>query len=173
MTDVTKEDEVLERLGALSSPRGFLMETVSIITEGVEHLIRSAFRQDDYAVKYAIEPLLNRQGPLSELPVRLKLLLGLGMISLSTYQDLELFIRLQDWLCESRQDYRFADPALLARLQELHGLPPLGLPELPGSTAADPLLLAMQQERQDQMVRSSLLLCVSALVLELAKESPI
>jgi len=149
------------------------METVAVITDGVEYLIRSAFRQDDYAVKYAIEPLLNREGPLSELPVRLKLLLGLGMISLSTYQDLELFIRLQDWLCESRQDYRFAEPALLERLRGLHGLSPLALPDLPASTAADPLLLAMQQERQDQMVRSSLLLCVSALVLELAKESPI
>ncbi|GAA4500816.1 MltR family transcriptional regulator [Pseudaeromonas paramecii] len=157
----------------MSSPRGFFMETVSIITDGVEHLIRSAFRQDDYAVKYAIEPLLNRQGPLSELPVRLKLLLGLGMISLNTYQDLELFIRLRDWLCESRQDYRFSDPALLDRLQALHGLQLEGLPLLTAPVAADPLLAAMQLERQDQMVRSSLLLCVSALVLELAKESPI
>ena len=174
MHDETKEDEILERLGGLDNPRGFFMETVCIVEEGVEQLLRRAFRQEEYAVKYAIEPLLNREGPLSELSVRLKLMLALGMLSVQAYQDLELFIKLRDWLCDSRKDYRFSDEAVFSRLTALASLQTIGVPRLPVADAAgDPLHYGMQRERQDQMTRSALLLCVSSLVSELGKESPI
>ncbi|MFC3914821.1 MltR family transcriptional regulator [Pseudaeromonas sharmana] len=174
MHDLTKEDEILERLAGLDNPRGFFMETVSIVAEGVEQMLRRAFRQEEYAVKYAIEPLLNREGPLSELSVRLKLMLALGMLSATAYQDLELFIKLRDWLCDSRKDYRFSDEALFNRLTALCSLQAVGVPRLPNADAAgDALLYAMQRDRQDQMTRSALLLCVTRVVSELGKESPI
>ncbi|WP_421297910.1 MltR family transcriptional regulator, partial [Aeromonas sp. 700722] len=65
-----QEDEVLERLNEQDGPRGFFLEAVTILEEAVDSLMRRAFRQEEYAVKYAIEPLLNQSGPLGQLEVR-------------------------------------------------------------------------------------------------------
>ncbi len=81
-----QEDEVLERLNEQDGPRGFFLEAVTILEEAVDSLMRRAFRQEEYAVKYAIEPLLNQSGPLGQLEVRLKLIFALGLISLERYQ---------------------------------------------------------------------------------------
>ncbi|MGY2438018.1 MltR family transcriptional regulator, partial [Escherichia coli] len=51
-----QEDEVLERLNEQDGPRGFFLEVVTILEEAVDSLMRRAFRQEEYAVKYAIEP---------------------------------------------------------------------------------------------------------------------
>ena len=56
-----QEDEVLERLNEQDGPRGFFLEVVTILEEAVDSLMRRAFRQEEYAVKYAIEPLLNQR----------------------------------------------------------------------------------------------------------------
>lgn len=48
------------------------------------------FRKDDYAVKYAVEPLLEGDGPLGKLSVRLKLLFALGAISREVYEDISI-----------------------------------------------------------------------------------
>ncbi|MBF4190326.1 hypothetical protein ISX56_34390, partial [Serratia ureilytica] len=48
--------------------------------EAINVLVVQVFRKDDYAVKYAVEPLLSGSGPLGELSVRLKLMYGLGVI---------------------------------------------------------------------------------------------
>ena len=174
MTYVTQEDELFERLASADNPRGFFLEVVAVIEEGADHLLRSAFRQEEFAVKYAIEPLLNRQGPLSELSVRLKLMLALGMFSLETYQDLELCIKLRDWLGDDIRNYRFSDEALFTRLKRLHCFQSLGIPELPTLAADDDkLLYQMQLDRQDQVIRSALLLSIATIVQELGKESPI
>lgn len=174
MTYVTQEDELFERLAPADNPRGFFLEVVAVIEEGADHLLRSAFRQEEFAVKYAIEPLLNRQGPLSELTVRLKLMLALGMFSLETYQDLELCIKLRDWLSDDIRNYRFSDEALFTRLKRLHCLQSLGIPERPTLAADDDkLLYQMQLDRQDQVIRSALLLSIATIVQELGKESPI
>lgn len=169
-----KEDEILERLAEPGEPRVFFEAVVDILEEGADHLLRSAFRQDDYAVKYAIEPLLNREGPLSDLSVRLRLMLGLGMLSLEIYEDLDRVIKLRDWLRMDIRNYRFSDEAVLQRLLRLHCLQKVGLPPLTlADPDADPVLYLMQLERQDQVVRSSLQLALTATLLELAKESPI
>ena len=145
-----------------------------IIEENADHLLRGAFRQEEYAVKYAIEPLLNRQGPLSELTVRLRLMLGLGMLAVETFEDLERMIKLRDWLTLDIRNYRFSDEVVLQRLQRLHSLQRIGLPPLPPlDPEADHQLYLMQLDRQDQMVQSALQLAISATVLELARESPI
>ena len=98
MSTLQYEDDILERLATLETPGQFVAEVVVIIEELVDRLIRGAFRQDDYAVKYAIEPLLNQEGPLSDLGLRLKLLLALGLISPKIYHDLEVFLGLHDLL---------------------------------------------------------------------------
>ena len=52
------ENRVLERLNAGKTVRSFLIATVELLTEAVNILVLQVFRKDDYAVKYAVEPLL-------------------------------------------------------------------------------------------------------------------
>ena len=77
------ENRVLERLNAGKTVRSFLIATVELLTEAVNILVLQVFRKDDYAVKYAVEPLLDGDGPLGDLSVRLKLIYGLGVMSIA------------------------------------------------------------------------------------------
>lgn len=61
------ENRVLERLNAGKTVRSFLIATVELLTEAVNILVLQVFRKDDYAVKYAVEPLLEGSGPLGAL----------------------------------------------------------------------------------------------------------
>jgi mannitol operon repressor len=62
-----------------------LIAAVELLTEAVNILVLQVFRKDDYAVKYAVEPLLDGSGPLGDLS--LKLIYGLGVISRHEYED--------------------------------------------------------------------------------------
>lgn len=75
------ENQVLEKLNAGKTVRSFLIAAVELLAEALNVLVVQVFRKDDYAVKYAVEPLLSGSGPLGELSVRLKLMYGLGVIS--------------------------------------------------------------------------------------------
>ncbi len=72
------ENRVLERLNAGKTVRSFLITAVELLTEAVNLLVLQVFRKDDYAVKYAVEPLLDGDGPLGDLSVRLKTHLRVG-----------------------------------------------------------------------------------------------
>ncbi|VTR58452.1 Mannitol repressor protein [Serratia fonticola] len=71
------------------------------------------FRKDDYAVKYAVEPLLSGAGPLGELSVRLKLMYGWGVISRHEYEDAELLMAMREELNHDGSEYRFIDDEIL------------------------------------------------------------
>ncbi|MGL4720530.1 MAG: MltR family transcriptional regulator, partial [Kluyvera intermedia] len=86
------ENRVLERLNARQTLTGFIQTAVGLLAEAVDLLILQAFRKDDYAVKYAVEPLLEGSGPLANLSVRLKLIYAMGVISRDEYEDIELLV---------------------------------------------------------------------------------
>ena len=165
-----QEDEVLERLNEQDGPRGFFLEVVTILEEAVDSLMRRAFRQEEYAVKYAIEPLLNQ----SQLEVRLKLIFALGLISLERYQDLEAYLKIRDFLVRDPKDYRFSDKPIRDLLARLHGVSQGGMmPQEAPANEEDWPFYQMQLNRLDQVVRSALVLAVADCVTELHKESPI
>ena len=114
------ENRVLERLNAGRSVRSFLIAAVELLTEAVNLLVLQVFRKDDYAVKYAVEPLLLGDGPLGELSVRLKLIYGLGVISRHEYEDCELLMALREELNHDGTEYRFSDDEILGPFGELH-----------------------------------------------------
>lgn len=114
------ENRVLERLNAGRSVRSFLIAAVELLAEAVNLLVLQVFRKDDYAVKYAVEPLLLGDGPLGELSVRLKLIYGLGVISRHEYEDGELLLALREELNHDSGDYRFTDDEILGPFGELH-----------------------------------------------------
>lgn len=100
------------------------------MTEAVNILVLQVFRKDDYAVKYAVEPLLDGDGPLGDLSVRLKLIYGLGVISRAEYEDAELLMALREELNHDGNEYSFTDDEILGPFGELHcvaALPPTPL----------------------------------------------
>ena len=146
------ENRVLERLNAGKTVRSFLIATVELLTEAVNILVLQVFRKDDYAVKYAVEPLLEGSGPLGDLSVRLKLIYGLGVISRAEYEDAELLMALREELNHDGNEYSFTDDEIIGPFGELHCV--AALPPTPQFDDSDAELLAMQKLRYQQMVRS-------------------
>lgn len=164
------ENRILEKLNARQTLTGFIQTSVNLLAEAVDQLILQAFRKDDYAVKYAVEPLLEGSGPLANLSVRLKLIYALGVISRDEYEDVELLLALNNELQPGNIIYSFTDDEILGPVSMLHcmtALPPpptLHLPE----DVVDDALVTMQEQRYQQMVRSTLVLSVTDLVTRLA-----
>ena len=163
------ENQILEKLTHKSGIHLFVKEVIVLITQAVDQLILKVFRKDDYAVKYAVEPLLTGDGPLGELPVRLKLLFALGAISRDIYEDIELFLALNDSLSQKNEGLSFADDEIIGSIKMLHCLEPL--PELMRFDQPEDIIdnqfIKLQKDRYQQMVKSSLILSVSALVIEI------
>lgn len=164
------ENRVLESLNAAKTVRSFMLKAVELLAEAVSILMLQIFRKDDYAVKYAVEPLMTGGGPLGDLSVRLKLIYGLGMISRKEYEDAELVLALGEELFHDESDYRFTDDEILGPITELHCVTALPQPPemLAGSESADPLLIPMQQQRYQQVVRSTLVLSLTALISQIS-----
>lgn len=110
------ENRVLEHLNAGKTVRSFLMAAVDLLAEALNILVVQIFRKDDYAVKYAVEPLLVGDGPLSELSVRLKLVYALGVITRHEYEDAELLMALREELNHDGTEYRFTDDEISGHL---------------------------------------------------------
>lgn len=156
------ENRVLERLNTGRTVRSFLIAAVELLSEAVNLLVIQVFRKDDYAVKYAVEPLLLGDGPLGELSVRLKLVYGLGVISRNEYEDAELLMALREALNDDGTEYRFTDDELLGPFAELHCV--TALPPLPDLSGDDAELSAMLQQRYQQVVRSTMVLSLTELI---------
>lgn len=156
------ENRVLEYLNADYSVRHFLITAVDLLSEAVNILMTQVFRKDDYAVKYAVEPLLLGDGPLGELSVRLKLIYGLGVISRYEYEDCELLMTLREELDHDGTEYHFTDCEILGPFAEFHCVsswpPPLKF------DTQDDMLRKMQQQRYLQMVHSTMVLSLTGLI---------
>jgi len=156
------ENRVLERLNAGKTVRSFLIAAVELLTEAVNMLVLQVFRKDDYAVKYAVEPLLDGEGPLGDLSVRLKLIYGLGVISRAEYEDAELLMALREELNHDGSEYAFTDDEILGPFGELHCVS--ALPPQPVFDTSDAEFYAMQKQRYQQMVRSTMVLSLTELI---------
>lgn len=164
------ENRVLEKLNARQTLSGFIQTTVILLAEAVDLLILQAFRKDDYAVKYAVEPLLEGSGPLANLSVRLKLIYALGVISRDEYEDVELLVALNNELEQENIVYSFTDDEILGPISILHcmtALPPQPTLHMP-EDVVDDALRTMQEQRYQQMVRSALVLSVTDLITRLS-----
>jgi len=160
MTENTQlyENQVLEQLNSGTTVSDLMSAAVRLLTEAVDILVLQIFRKDDYAVKYAVEPLLVGAGPLGELPVRLKLVYALGVISRQEYEDAELLMALHEALQDDPKEYRFTDDEILGPFSELHCV--TAFPVQPSFSRApeDDALVRMQQQRYQQIVRSTMVL---------------
>lgn len=157
------ENDVLEHLTAGHTVADLINAGISMLGEAVDTLLTRVFLRDDYAVKYAVEPLLNRDGPLGDLALRCKLLYGLGVLSRADYQDSEQLLTFAAQLSQSNHTVNFTDAAVLNALSALHCI--TELPPLPPCTLQhDPAFRRLHQQRQQQIVRSSAVLALTGLL---------
>lgn len=173
---MNEQQDLLERLSHINTVRGVVIEINSALENAMDHMIRSAFRKEEYAVKFAIEPLLGQAGPLSDPTVRLKLIYALGLLPTKMYQDMERLLRLQSFLAREPREYSFSDPKIVEEFTALnmvkqvsfkHLQPPEQFPN------EDPLDFQMRLRRHQTVVKSTLALAVDEIIQHLLQRSPI
>lgn len=170
-------DHFIEQLSEIATLRGFLALSTTQLNQQVERLIQRVFRKTDFALKSVVDSLFEHQGPLAELNVRLKLLLGLGVISAPLYEDINAFIEFKLALSDEIEEPTFASHFTIEFAQKLHFADLTHLNELrkqkPISPNRDSMLLQMQQLRLERVMRSSLILALTKMVEQLDVESPL
>ncbi|MFT5653009.1 MAG: mannitol operon repressor [Psychromonas sp.] len=165
--------DIVETLSEAETAYDFFTASFDLFEDAVDILIQNVFRKDDYAVKYAVEPLLSRDGPLAHLPVRIKLLYGLGLLSQDSYQDIEKFIELKDVVQSEGDSIDFL--SLIERLNTIRAvakiLPPnLGDNQLEESSH---YIVQMKLDQNRQVIKSSLILAITEIIKELHRETPL
>ncbi|AHG85563.1 MltR family transcriptional regulator [Bibersteinia trehalosi] len=173
---MTEHNDFIEQLSEKDNIHAFLALCCQKIADQIDCLIERVFRKQDFALKSVVDSLFEHQGPLADLSVRLKVLLGLGVISVECYQDLSLLLRAEQIVKKehsltfaSPQVLKFAERLNLADVQQINGL----IQSFPTLNDPNSLQYQMQQMRIEKMVRSCLILTVVELLEALDVESPL
>ncbi|SEQ01092.1 MltR family transcriptional regulator [Basfia succiniciproducens] len=172
---MTSEDPIYEKLNETTSIRGFITACVAIFDESVDQLINRVFRKTDFAVKSVVDSLFINSGPLFDLSIRLKVLLGLGIISHETFMDINAFIQLKEALNNDGKEYEFFDPIIISFIQGLNVRQDKSFLNLDTKIdgTKDSLLYQVKVLRREKLIRSYLILSVTDLYAQLQVESPL
>ncbi|PMP15669.1 transcriptional regulator [Vibrio tasmaniensis] len=169
----THESDLLEELAESANAAECLLCAYDVLEDMLDALLKSIFYKDDYAVKFVVDPLLTTDGPLGEILVRTKLLLGLGVISKEVYDDIEVFVTLKEWVNIQEGQVNFWDQDVvfeLNRINAIQKMMPIDYaPELVEGMSDD--MKRMFLERHFQKVRSTIVLAVNDIHQQLAKEN--
>lgn len=167
-------DPIYEKLNEATSIRGFITATVAIFDDAVDQLINRVFRKTDFAVKSVVDSLFETSGPLFDLSIRLKVLLGLGVLRHEVFEDISAFIQMKEKLNNDEREYAFTDPAVLDFAQSLNLLQDKNLLQF-AENNEDPnsLIFQMKQLRHEKLLRSCLTLTISDIYQQLQMESPL
>lgn len=176
MLDSLQEDDILERLNQQLDIHELLITGMQIIGQSIDQLIMKAFCKEKHAIKFVIPSLVGNKGPLNELSVRLKLLYALGVITREEYEDIELIMAILDELeLDKERVYSFVDDEILGPLSLLHDmtLPPhlVNQKMMSNETGiVDSMKSSMYKQRYQQMIRSALIIAITALVVRLSQK---
>ncbi|KFK57399.1 mannitol operon repressor, partial [Vibrio vulnificus] len=120
-------------------------------------------------------PLLQDSGTLGDVSVRLKLLLGLGVLSDHHYHDTEDIMNLKNKLSSDSTEYEFTDPQILEPSKKLHLVQKMGMVQLEVDDPDADIELSfyqLQLQRKQQIIRSGLSLAIFEICHALGKDSP-
>ena len=165
--------DIVETLSEAQTAYDFFTASFDLFEDAVDILIQNVFRKDDYAVKYAVDPLLNSDGPLANLPIRIKLLYGLGLLSQDSYQDIEKFIELKEFVQSEGESVEFL--ALIDRLNAISAVAKILPPNLGNNKLEESshFIVQMKLEQNRQVIKSSLILAITEIIKELHRETPL
>lgn len=167
------ESELLDAISEANDPNEIIRAAFDALDDTLDILLRKIFYKDDFAVKYLVNSLLTTDGPLGDMMVRAKLLLGLGVIDKNTYQDLDIFTNLKMWTKLSDEVISFTDQNIIFELNRLSPIKRSLLIEFDESlikNLQEPLL-SMHLSRHREKVRSMIILAVIELIETLSKEN--
>ncbi|MGR5063338.1 MltR family transcriptional regulator [Photobacterium sp. DNB22_13_2] len=171
----TNESELLEAIAEAEGAAEVLLAAYDALDDSVDALLQNIFHKDDYAVKFIVEPLLTNDGPLGEIMVRGKLLLGLGVISKEIYDDIEVFVTLKEWAKVQGDDVSFTDENVLFELNRVNAIAkimPINFDAETISSLSGPML-NMYLGRHNQKVQSTIVLAITEIVNQLFKDNPL
>jgi len=168
--------DIVETLSEAETAYDFFTASFDLFEDAVDILIQNVFRKDDYAVKYAVEPLLNSDGPLAHLIIRIKLLYGLGLLSQKSYQDIEKFIELKNLVkSDENESIEFISPLIVERLKSVSAMIKIMPPNVYEQQAEEssPYMVQMKLEQSKKIIKSSLILAITEIIKELHRETPL
>nr|WP_162889702.1 MltR family transcriptional regulator [Vibrio sp. dhg] len=169
----SNESELLEELAESANAAECLLCAYDVLEDMLDAVLKSIFHKDDYAVKFVVDPLLSGNGPLGETLVRIKLLLGLGVINKETYDDIEVFVTLKEWVKVQDGKLDFWDQDVIFELNRIHAIQkimPIDYsPELVEGLNTD--MKSMFLDRHFQKVRSTIVLAVNDIHQQLSKDN--
>ncbi|WP_435250235.1 MltR family transcriptional regulator [Vibrio sp. nBUS_14] len=167
------ETELLEALSEAESASACLMAAYDALDDTVDAVLKNIFKKDDTAIKFVVEPLLNSGGPLGEIMVRGKLLLGLGVISKELYDDLEVFVTLKEWAKIQGEDTNFTEVDVIFELNKVHAVQrimPIEYDAEMVETMSGPML-QMFLGRHHQKVKSTIVLAITDIIHTLCRDN--
>lgn len=164
-----------EKLNEVTTARGLIIAAVTIFDEDIDHLINKVFRKTDFVVKSVIDSLFEHSGPLFDFKIRLKVLLGLGVISKEIFEDINAFIKLKETINNQEQEASFSDPMFLDFIQQLYCIKEsLFIKDpIPDQTSTNSLLEQVKIIRWEKMIRSYIMLSILNINEALQIESPL
>ncbi len=167
------ETELLEALSEAESAGACLMAAYDALDDTVDAVLKNIFKKDDTAIKFVVEPLLNSGGPLGEIMIRGKLLLGLGVISKELYDDLEVFVTLKEWAKIQGEDTSFTEVDVIFELNKVHAIQrimPIEYDAKIVETMSGPML-QMFLGRHHQKVKSTIVLAITDIINTLCRDN--
>lgn len=169
MSEYQSEDYILEQLNQEPYIHGLLLTARTLISKSVNKLMMRVFRKEKHAIKFVIPSLVDHNGPLNDLSVRLKLLYALSIISREEYEDIELLMAVLDELNSDSKEYTYTDDEILGPISLLHDM--LLPPNLPTKRTVhmeigivDSMKSSLYSQRYQQVIRSSLIIAITALI---------
>lgn len=169
------ETELLEALSDAKDASECLLAAYDALDDTLDAVINTIFHKDDHSVKYVVEPLLKSDGPLGDISVRAKLLLGLGVISKTVFDDIEVFVTLKEWTKFQDSEVSFTEVDVIFELNKVGAIQnsmPIVYDEAMVE-GLDDLMLTMYQERHYQRVKSTIILAITELVAVLCRDNPL
>ncbi len=167
------ELELLEALSEANRASEVLMAAYDALDDVIDALLKNIFHKDDYAVKFVVEPLLTSSGPLGEISVRIKLLLGLGVMSKEVYDDIEIFMTLKEFAKLEGNNVSFLDENIIFELNKVNAVKnimPINF-DIEMIKGMSDSILEMFQGRHHQKVQSTIVLAITDIVNELCREN--
>lgn len=171
-----EEDTILEKLNQQADIHSLLKVAIKLINDSVNQLILKVFRKEPHAIKFVIPSLVDKNGPLNDTSVCLKLLYALGIITREDYEDIELLMAILDELEQDDKNYTYLDDEILGPISLLHDmiLPPnWNYPPNQDNGIVDTLKSSMYQNRYQQMIRSALIIAITDLTLRIVNKQKI
>lgn len=165
--------DIVETLSEAETAYDFFTASFDLFEDAIDILIQNVFRKDDYAVKYAVEPLLSNDGPLANLSIRIKLLYGLGLLSQKSYQDVEKFIELKEFVQSEGESIEFISLLLLERINAISAVAEILPPSLDDNQLEESshYLVQMKLDQHKQVIKSSLILAITEIIKELCRDT--